>query len=87
MRAIERPKDYIQVPLRALPQAKAVPLQVRYLIQKDPAKSEWLDGYGGGIDWEWTADRKTAWPLRKEEAERKLRVICKHFPNAVLIEA
>ena len=85
---VERPKDYVQVPLRPLPQAKVMSLPaLRYLIQKDEAKAEWLDGYGGGIDWEWTTDRRTAWRLRKEEGERKLLIIRKHFPNAVLVEA
>lgn len=60
---------------------------MRYLIQQSATKYWWLDGYGGGIDWEWTAERKTAWRLRKEEAERKLALIRKHFPNAVLVEA
>lgn len=60
---------------------------MRYLIQQSPQKQLWLDGYGGGIDWEWTAERKTAWRLRKEEAERKLALIRKHFPEAVLVEA
>lgn len=60
---------------------------MRYLIQQSPQKQLWLDGYGGGIDWEWTAERKTAWPLRKEDAERKLALIRKHFPEAVLVEA
>ena len=60
---------------------------MRYLIQESATKQSWLDGYGGGIDWEWTADRKTAWRLRKEEAERKLTMVRKQFPNALLIEA
>ena len=60
---------------------------MRYLIQQSPQKQSWLDGYGGGIDWEWTADRKTAWRLRKEEAERKLKLVRNQFPDAILIEA
>lgn len=60
---------------------------MRFLIQKTPVDKVWLDGYGGGIDWEWTRDRKAAWRLRKDEAERKLALVKNVFPEAMIVEA
>jgi len=60
---------------------------MRYLIQQSSMHLLWLDGYGGGIDWEWTADRKTAWRLWKVEADHRLKLVRNQFPDAILIEA
>lgn len=55
------------------------------LIQKSVYDPEYLDGYDG-IQWEWTTQRKTAWRLRRDEAEKKLKLMEKEFPKAVIVE-
>lgn len=63
-----------------------IDMALTHLIQKSPDVLEYLDGYNGGTDWEWTTDRKTAWRLRKGEAERKAELIKLVFPDVIVIE-
>jgi len=55
------------------------------LIQKSVYDPEYLDGYDG-TNWEWTMNRKTAWRLRRDEADKKLKLVLKDFPHAVIVE-
>lgn len=48
------------------------------LIQASPGT--WLDGKN--MEWETTTDRKTAWRMTRQEAERRLPLVRAQFPSA-----
>ena len=79
--------DYISRRGECFERPEAMPADQRYLIQKAPDEFIWLDGYGGGVDWEWNQVRASSWRLRAEEAHKKLKLLQAHFPNAFIVEA
>lgn len=47
-------------------------------------------GYADGFDgeqYEWIQDKKTAWRMRREDAERRLQLIWETDPDAMIIPA
>jgi hypothetical protein len=56
----------------------------KVIILLEPGK--WLDGYGGGNEWESTFFKNFAWKMLRKEAERRLINIKNTFPNARIDE-
>jgi hypothetical protein len=48
--------------------------EIRYLIQTHPSRQEFVYGHDGE-QFEFTTDRRTAWRMTKEQAERRLEKI------------
>lgn len=55
-----------------------------YNIRADYTTKAWLDSYDGEGEWSWTHDQKQAWRLSGKEAQRRLRQVRKHHPDAIM---